>query len=116
MPLSDRLDAFQRRHRWASFPIGVIYKYTDDQGSNLAALITYYGFLSFFPLLLLLSSILGFVLRNNPALQQQLLHSALAHFPVSGGALNQPGRLGGHGTGLVIGIIGSLYGGLGVDQ
>ena len=42
------------------FPIAVVYKYVDDQGGYLAALITYYGFLSLFPLLLLLASLLGF--------------------------------------------------------
>ncbi|MBV9871519.1 MAG: YihY/virulence factor BrkB family protein [Frankiaceae bacterium] len=114
MSLATTADAFQRRHRWASFPIGVIYKYNDDQGSNLAALITYYGFLSLFPLLLLLSSILGFVLRSDTALQHQVLHSTLAQFPIIGGDLAQPKRLGGHGFGLAVGIIGSLYGGMAV--
>jgi len=37
----------------------VLYKFVDDQGSYLAAQITYYGFLSLFPLLLLLTSVLG---------------------------------------------------------
>ena len=46
------LDAYQRRHRRVGFPIAVVYKFTDDQGSYLTALITYYGFLSLFPLLL----------------------------------------------------------------
>ena len=44
----------------------MVYKFTDDQGPYLAALITYYGFLSLFPLLLLLVTILGFVLQGDP--------------------------------------------------
>ena len=46
------------------FPIAVLYKFLDDQGVYLAALIAYYGFVSLFPLLLLLSTILGFVLSG----------------------------------------------------
>src|SRR4051794_19721752 len=55
------LDRCQRRHRRLGFPLAVIYKFADDQGPYLTALITYYGFLSLFPLLLLLVTILGFV-------------------------------------------------------
>ena len=56
MSVTRRLDAFQRRHRWAGFPLAVVYKFAEDQGPYLAALITYYGFLALFPLLLLLAS------------------------------------------------------------
>ena len=50
---SARLDALQQRWSWMGLPIAVVYKFFDDQGVYLAALITYYGFLSLFPLLLL---------------------------------------------------------------
>jgi membrane protein len=116
MAFAARLDAAQRRHRRLGFPLAVVYKYFDDQGGYLAALIAYYGFLSLFPLLLLLSSILGFVLRGDPHEQHAILHSALAQFPVIGGELGNPKRLGGSVTGTVIGVLGSLYGGLGVAQ
>ena len=46
------------------FPLAVVYKFFEDQGPYLAALITFYGFLSLFPLLLLLASLLGFVLES----------------------------------------------------
>ena len=67
MQVTEWLDGYQRRHRWAGFPVAVIYKFFEDQGPYLAALITYYGFLSLFPLLLLLASVLGFVLAGQPA-------------------------------------------------
>jgi len=116
MTVVERVDAFQRRHRWAGYPIAVVYKYIDDQGGNLAALIAYYAFLSLFPLLLLLTTVLGFVLAGHPHLQQQVLDSALGQFPVVGDQLGQPKRIGGGTVGLTIGILGSLYGGLGVGQ
>ncbi len=116
MSVTDRIDAFQRRHPAAGFPIGVAYKYFDDGGGYLAALIAYYGFVSLFPLLLLLSTVLGFVLSGDVALQQRVLDSALSQFPVVGGQLGEPKAIGGGVVGLVVGIAGSLYGGLGVAQ
>lgn len=114
--LTAKLDGFQRRHPQAGFPIAVLYKYFDDSGGYLAALIAYYGFVSLFPLLLLLSTILGFALSGDPHLQQQILHSALSQFPVIGNQLGSPKSVGGGTTGLIIGVLGSLYGGLGVAQ
>ena len=116
MAITERLDQFQRKHRWAGFPLAVVYKYFDDFGAYLAALLTYYGFVSLFPLLLLLSTVLGFVLSGDQRLQHEVLTSALHQFPVIGGDLGQPKRLGGGPVGLVVGILGSLYGGLGVAQ
>ena len=69
MEFVDRLDGFQRRRRWAALPIAVLYKFLDDQGRYLAVLVAYYGLVSLFPLLLLLSSLLGFALQGNPRLQ-----------------------------------------------
>ena len=116
MLVNERLDGFQRRHPAAGYPLAVLYKYFDDTGSYLAALITYYAFVSLFPLLLLMSTVLGYVLTGHPDLQHQILHSALSQFPVVGADLGNPKRIGGGIPGLVIGIIGSLYGGLGVAQ
>jgi membrane protein len=114
--VTERLDQFQRKHPWAAFPLAVAYKYFDDFGTYLAALLTYYGFVSLFPLLLLLSTVLGFVLSGDPSLQHEVLTSAVHQFPVIGGDLAQPKRLGGGPIGLVVGIAGCLYGGLGVVQ
>ena len=116
MAVAERLDEFQRRHRWAGFPLAVLYKYVDDFGAYLAALLTYYGFVSLFPLLLLFSTVLGFVLSGDGMLQHHVFVSALRQFPVIRDDLSQPGHIGGGPAGLLIGILGSLYGGLGVAQ
>jgi membrane protein len=116
MSVTQRLDRFQRSHPVAGFPLGVVYKYADDQGNYLAALMTYYAFLSLFPLLLLASSILGFVLQGNPDLQASILSSALSQFPVIGDQLGRPGGMTGSTTAVIIGGLGSLYGALGVAQ
>jgi inner membrane protein YhjD len=116
MSVVARLDSYQQDHRWLGFVLAVVYKFSDDSGTYLAALLTYYGFVSFFPLLLLFSSVLGFVVRGNPELQQQLLHSALQQFPVVGSQLSAPDQLGGGWTGVLVGFLVAVYGGLGIAQ
>lgn len=116
MPLVERFDRYQRRHRRLGVPIAVLYKFLDDQGSYLAAIITYYAIVSLFPLLLLLSTVLSFVLAGHPALQQDVLNSALGQFPVVGDQLDDATRIGGSGIALAVGILGTIYGGLGVAQ
>ena len=116
MPLTRRFDRFQRRHPVFGFPIAVIYKFFDDQGTYLAALITYYGFLSLFPLLLLLASVLGFVLQDDPDLQERILDSTLSQFPIIGDQLREPQGLQGSGVAVVVGGLVALYGALGVAQ
>ncbi|OBF43133.1 ribonuclease BN [Mycobacterium sp. 852002-50816_SCH5313054-b] len=110
------LDRLQRRNRPVGVVIAVIYKYLDDQGGYLSALITYYGFVSLFPLLLLMTTGLGVILAGRPDLQEQVLHSTLSQFPVIGSQLHQPEGLSGGTVAVVVGIVGALYGGLGVGQ
>ena len=113
----ERLDGFQRRKRWAGMPLAVAYKFFDDQGVYLTALITFYGFLSLFPLLLLGLTVLGFLLADNPELQQRVVDSALSRFPVVGDQIGENVQsLQGSTLALVTGILISLYGALGVAQ
>ena len=117
MRLVDRFDAFQRRHSWLGIPIAVAYKVFDDRAIYLAALITYYGFVSLFPLLLLFFSTVGFVLHGDPGLQHRLAGSALRDFPIVGPQLrHNVSSFKGSGVALAVGIVGSLYGGLGIMQ
>ncbi len=116
MALVDRLDRLQRRHPVAGFPIAVAYKYVDDSGHYLAALITYYAFISLFPMLLLLSTVLSHLLAGNPELQQKLLDSALQQLPVVGPQLSRPEELSGGTFGVVVGVLGTVYAALGVAQ
>lgn len=109
----DAFDRYQRRHTWLGFPLAVRQKYSDDQGGYLAATITYYGFFSIFPLLLVATTVLGFVLRGHPHLQQSIVNSALGQFPLVGHDLVNH-RLHGSGVALGLGIALSLWSGMGV--
>jgi YihY family inner membrane protein len=109
------LDQAQQRHPWLAFPYGVVKKFGEDQAGRLAALIAYYGFFSVFPLMLVFVTILGMVLEGNKNLQDSIVNSALAQFPVIGSQISQNVHsLKGSGLALAIGIALSLWAGLGV--
>ena len=112
-----RLDRAQQRHPASAFPVGVLRKFGDDRGGDLAALVTYYGFLSIFPLLLLFMTVTGFVLDGHPGLRHDLVDSALADFPVVGQTLRRNvDALDGSPLAMAIGIVGLVWGSLGVAQ
>jgi membrane protein len=106
-------DRFQQRHRWIGFPLAVLQKYADDQGGYLAAAITYYAFFAIFPLLLVLTTVLGFVLRGHGHLYRSIVDSALGRFPVIGPELTR-GSLHGSTLALGLGIAAALWAGMGV--
>jgi YihY family inner membrane protein len=111
------IDRFQQGHSVLGFPVGVAKKFGDDQAGKHAALLAYYGFFSLFPLLLVFVTVLGYALANNPGLQQQLIDTVIARFPGFGPQLQGSIRtIQGSGIGLVIGVLGTLWGGLGIAQ
>ena len=115
--LIRRVDRFQQAHRPFAFLFGVIKKFGDDRAGALAALLAYYAFLAIFPLLLLLTTIVGFVMGSNTAFEESVLNSALQDFPVVGEQLRQAVHpLQGNGLAWVAGILGLVWGALGVTQ
>ena len=116
MGFVDTLDGAQRRRPILGIPIGVFFKFVDDQGPYLAAIVSFYATLAVFPLLLLATSIFGFVLQGNADLQRQVLDSALTTFPIIGEELGQPDGLQGSTTGVVVGVLAATYGSLGLGQ
>ncbi len=112
------VDLAQQKTPFIAFPYAVVKKFGDDQAGMLAALIAYYGFLSLFPLLLVLFTVLGLVAGNDPSIQHKVTHSALAQFPIIGNqlgsnihSLNKSGPFA-----LIIGLAGLLWGAQGVSQ
>jgi YihY family inner membrane protein len=84
--ITGAFDRFQRRYRVTGVAFAVIKRYGDDRGGQLAGLVTFYGFLSVFPLLLLLLTFAAIFLEGTK-LQEDIVHSALAQFPVIGDQL-----------------------------
>jgi membrane protein len=110
----DRLDRLQQRRAWAAFPFAVLKKFGEDQAGNLAALIAYYAIFSIFPLMLAMSTVLGFVLHGHPEWQSTVTDSALKNLPLVGN--HQPPPLHGNVAALVIGLALALWSGLGVAK
>jgi membrane protein len=115
MSVTDRLHALDRRQQQSprlSFVAAVIKKFGDDQGGQLAALITYYAFVSLFPLLLVFVTVLGFILQGDPTEQQNILKGTLGQFPLISDYLKLH-AIEGSSVALAVGIVGSLLAGMG---
>jgi membrane protein len=118
MSLDDRLcdlDRTQQRTPGVRFVAAVVKKFSEDQAGQLAALISYYGFVSIFPLLLVMVTVLGFVLQGNPGEQQRILNGTLGQFPILRDQLKLH-SLKGSAVALAVGIVFSLLAGLGVTN
>jgi len=116
MGIADTLHALDQRQQQSprlGFIAAVVKKFGDDQAGQLAALIAYYAFVSLFPLLLVLVTVLGFVLQGDPAGQKKILDGALGQFPIVSDQLKLH-SLTGSGVGLAIGVFGSLLAGMGI--
>ena len=107
------LDRLQRRRGVLGFPLGVVKKFSDDHAGNLAALMAWYGFFALFPLLLVLVTVLGYLLRGDSGLYEEIVRSSVRQFPVIGRDI-KVNALGGSAVALAIGLGGAIWAGLGI--
>jgi YihY family inner membrane protein len=113
-----RVDAVQQRHKAPAFVVGLIKKYGDDNGGVLVANLAHSGFVSLFPLLLVLVTLLGLVASNNPAVRHQVLDAVAHQVPIIGnqltGSVQQLRRS--SIIGLVAGLVVLTWGATGLAQ
>jgi uncharacterized BrkB/YihY/UPF0761 family membrane protein len=109
------LDRWQRRTRWAGAAYAVVKKFGDDNANLFVVALAWYGFTAIFPLLLVVVTVFGFIGARSIGTD---IISTLHQFPVIGSSFNpsHPRALQGSEVGLVIGLLGSLYGAQGVTQ
>src|SRR5512144_2564533 len=88
-------------------------RYVADTGDRLAAGVTYFGFLSFFPLVVLAVSVLGFVLADNDAAIREVQRQLEAFAPGLAHQLPIPEIVAARQGLGVLGLAGLLYAGLG---
>jgi membrane protein len=113
--LIGHIDKFQRHHSGFGFFYAVIKKYSEDQAGYQAALLTYYGFLALFPLLLVLTTVIGALTSHASGLQHTIITSVTNYFPVLGGQLStHVHSLHKSGLALLVGILFTIYGARGV--
>lgn len=109
----DRLDAWQQKRRVPGFAVAVGQKYREDRGRQYAALLSYYGFISMFPLLLLFVWLLGVFLKDSPSLRDKILDSIIARLPVLGAQITRDAdSLHLNGWAVVVGVVTLLWAGL----
>lgn len=108
-------DGWQRRTRWAGVPYAVMKKFGDDNANLLVVALAWYGFTAIFPLLLVVVTLFGFI--GQESIGTGIVRT-LHEFPVVGSSFNPASKNALHGStlGLVIGLIGLLYGAQGVTQ
>src|SRR4026209_1115097 len=64
--LRARIDGFQRRHRITGFTYVVIKRYYEDHGPWLGSLISYYGFFSLYPAVIVLVTVSTWLFSDRP--------------------------------------------------
>jgi|HubBroStandDraft_6_1064221.scaffolds.fasta_scaffold251864_2 YihY family inner membrane protein len=114
-----RIDATQRRFTPTAFAFGVVKKYGDDNGGVLASNLAYSAFVSLFPLLLILVTILGLIASADPSFRESAVKNAVANqIPLLGQTLtSNVNTLQRSSTiGLIVGLVVLIYGVTGLAQ
>jgi len=113
-----RIDAAQQRHTIPAFLFGVMKKFGDDNAGSLTVQVTYSMFVTVFPLLLLLITVLSIVLANDPSDRHRVLDSAFGQFPIVGQQLahNLHAMKRSSLLGIVVGLLGLVYGSTRLSQ
>ena len=113
-----RVDAVQQRYTPLAFVFGVVKKYGDDNGGVLVANLAYASFVSLFPLLLVLTTLLGLVAAGNPAFRRDALNAVASQVPLIGhqltGNVHQLRRS--SVIGLAVGLAALAWGATGLAQ
>jgi YihY family inner membrane protein len=113
-----RVDAFQQRYTPTAFVFGVIKKYGDDNGGVLVSNLSYSAFVSLFPLLLVLVTVLGLVAAIDPAFRQDTLNAVAGQVPLIGHQLTGNVRQLRRSSviGLIVGLASLTWGATGLAQ
>ena len=110
-----KVDAAQQRHKPTAFVYGVIKKYGDDNGGVLVSNLAYSSFVSLFPLLLVLVTILTYTTAINPSFDTDVRNAVAGQVPLLGqtliGSVHQRERA--SIIGLIVGLVGLIWGSTG---
>lgn len=100
--------AVRRRIRFVDVVVETLAGFSKHLTGRNGAVLTYYGFLTLFPLFLAVSTILGFVLESKPEWRLDLADSAAAEIPFIGDKLG--GEISGNWLALIIGLTAAVWG------
>jgi YihY family inner membrane protein len=106
----QRVDSTQQRTPVAGIAVATFKKFKEDQSTNLAAMIAFWAFFSIFPLFMVLVSVLGWVLSASD--KESVLRHIASMFPLlDAGSIK---ALGGSWWAFAVGLVTSLWSGIGV--
>jgi YihY family inner membrane protein len=113
-----RADAVQQHFTPSAFAFAVVKKYGDDNGGVLASNLAYSAFVSLFPLLLVLVTVLGLAASVDAGFRQQILDAVASQIPLIGHQLtgNVHALRRSSIIGLVVGLAGLVWGTTGLAQ
>ena len=108
-----RVMKVRRRSKTGNTVAVTIQNFRTHRTGRHAALVAHYGFLSVFPLLLVFTTILGFVLQSRPKLRDQIIDSAFNRIPIIGEKVGTaPQELKGNVLVLIFGLVAALWAGM----
>ncbi len=113
-----KVDETQRRFRPTAFVFGVVKKYGDDNGGVLTSNMAYSVFVALFPLLLVLTTILGLVASVDASFRTDALNAVANQVPLIGRTLTENVHQLKRASviGLIVGLIGLIWGATGLAQ
>ncbi|HET8970003.1 MAG TPA: YihY/virulence factor BrkB family protein [Candidatus Nanopelagicales bacterium] len=113
----EQVRVARSRSAVADHAVRAVDRQSEVLGGQLAAAITYYGFLSFFPLLALAFSLVGFIADDFPGAQDAVTSTVQDAFPTlvghGAGQLDIQDVIDARAGAGIIGLVGLLYAGLG---
>jgi len=112
MAWSESAKVVELRQRSAAVDVivGMLDGWRLHQSGRNASLLSFWSFLSIFPLMIAATTILGLVLQNNEDLQERIIDGALEDIPVLGAQLaNDPTSLNGSWLVLIFGLAAALW-------
>ncbi|GLW96191.1 YihY/virulence factor BrkB family protein [Microtetraspora sp. NBRC 16547] len=101
------------RFPWFDHLVRTIHRYQVQSASRLAGAVTYFAFLSFFPLIALAFAVLGFVLAARPDAQNTLAEAINQQLPGLADRLQISTIAQARAGAGIVGLVGLLYAGLG---
>lgn len=115
--LITKIDTYQRKHKVAGFSYGVYKKYSEDEVGKKAALLTYYGFLSLFPLLLVIATLISIFTANDQQAQTTATSAISRYIPAIGDQIyNHIHTINKNGFALIAALLFTLYGARGAVE
>ena len=82
--LLRKIDRAQQRFQPSAFVVGVVKKYGDDNGGVLVSNLAHSAFVTIFPLLLVLVTVLGLVAVGDPQFRQDTVNAVAGQVPLIG--------------------------------